>query len=122
LGWTQDRLKDWYGRKPEPLPELERKYSSALLHFAQSDARTRVIVAGAFSWPAAHAASGTDWEGPLLTRLLEKERYPAVRYLAHRGLRSLYDQDSAGYDYLGMAKDRNEQLKLPRARLDRRCR
>jgi predicted CXXCH cytochrome family protein len=122
LGWTQDRLSEWYGRKPEPLSEEERVFSSALLHLSRSDARTRIVVAGAFSWPAAHAASGTDWIGPMLTRLLEHERYPAVRYLAHRGLRVLYGAEAGPYDYLALSKERSTQLKAVRDLLDRRCR
>jgi predicted CXXCH cytochrome family protein len=117
LGWTQDWLSRWYGRTPEPLPEEEKKYSSALLHLCRSDARSRVVVAGAFSWPAAHEASGTDWEGPVLARLLERERYPAVRYLLHRGLRSLHGDRLAAYDYLAGDEERGKQLHLLEDRL-----
>ena len=110
LGWTQERLQAWYGRAPQALPDEERKYSSAVLHLCRSDARSRAIVAGAFSWPAAHAASGTDWMGPLLVRLLEPERYPAVRYLGYRGLRSVHGEEVAGYDYLAGRTERTAQL------------
>jgi predicted CXXCH cytochrome family protein len=121
LGWTQDRLVEWYGKTPEALPAEERKYASALLHLCRSDARTRVVVAGAFSWPAAQAASGTDWAGPVLARLLEHERFPAVRYLAHRGLRSMYGSDVVDYDYLARPTERSSQIKRMRQRLERRC-
>jgi hypothetical protein len=117
LGWTQDWLGKWYQRAPEQLPEEEHKFSSALLHLFQSDARSRVVVAGAFSSPAAQAASGTDWEGEILARVLEVERYPAVRYLAHRGLRSLYSEDLGPYDYLAAGKERSDQLSGMKSRL-----
>jgi predicted CXXCH cytochrome family protein len=122
LGWTQDQLVRWYGRTPEPLPDEERAYASSLLHLCRSDARTRVVVAGAFSWPAAQAASGTDWAGPVLARLLDRERFPAVRYLAHRGLRSMYPGDVAEYDYLAKSHERHAQFERMRGRLDARCR
>jgi hypothetical protein len=121
LGWTQNHLAEWYGRAPEPLPDDERKFASSLLHLCRSDARTRVVVAGAFSWPPAQAASGTDWPGAILVRLLENERFPAVRYLAHRGLRSMYGSEASGYDYLAGPEERHQQLKLLLERLDRRC-
>jgi hypothetical protein len=93
--------------------------SSALLVLARGDARGRAVVAGAFSDPAARSASGTDWYGPFLVRLLEQERYPAVRYLAHRGLRAAHGEAAAGpYDYLGPPPDRAAQLRALRQRFD----
>jgi predicted CXXCH cytochrome family protein len=123
LGWTQDRLTEWYGVAPEALTEEERQVASSLLLLFKNDARSRVVVAGAFSWPPAQQASGTDWQGPLLARLLEHERYPAVRYLAHRGLRSLYGRPTVEpYDYLALPNERSRQLETVRARLEGRPR
>jgi predicted CXXCH cytochrome family protein len=122
LAWTQDRLGEWYGQPAEPLPEVERTVASAVVHLSQSDARSRAVVAAAFSWPAAGQASGRDWAGPLLAHLLERERYPAVRYLAHRGLRALYGADAGPYDYLAAPAERTAQLRRLRARLEARCR
>ncbi len=101
LGWTSDQLKKWYGIRPEPLSEDERTLASSLLHLTRGDARSRVVVAGAFSWPAAHQASGRDWPAQLLPRTLEHERYAAVRYLTHRALRTLYGRAANDYDYEG---------------------
>ena len=85
----------------------------------QGDARSRAIVAGAFSNPAAQRASSTDWFGSFLTRLLEHERYPAVRYLAHRGLRSAHGEVAAGpFDYLAAPAVRLSQLRALQARYD----
>ena len=98
---------------------MQLKVSSALLLLASGDARSRVVVAGAFSDPAARRASGDDWFGPILTRILDRERYPAVRYLAHRGLRSSLGESAAGpFDYLGKPADRATQLRALRARFD----
>jgi predicted CXXCH cytochrome family protein len=110
LGWTSDNLLEWYGTRPEPLTEDERSIASSVLHLTQSDARTRAIFAGAFSWPDAQQASGRDWPVPLLTRTLEHERYEAVRYLTHRALRSLHGKAANDYDYQGSPAQRKFQL------------
>jgi predicted CXXCH cytochrome family protein len=121
LGWTQQQLRKWSasrGRGPR-LPAEEEVTSSALLLLARGDARSRVMGAGAFSSPAAQKASGTDWFGPFLTRLLARERYPAVRYLAHRGLRSAHGESAAGaFDYLAAPEARAAQLEGLRKKLD----
>jgi hypothetical protein len=77
----------------------------------KSDARSRAVVAGAFSWPPAQQASGTDWFGPLLAPIIDRDRYPAVRYLAHRGLRSIYGQKVETYNYLSSPDERHAALK-----------
>jgi hypothetical protein len=74
------------------------------------DARTRAVVAGAFSWSPAQQASGKDWPGLLLVRTLEEERYPAVRYLLHRSMKSLHGSTASGYDYMASPSLRTEQL------------
>jgi predicted CXXCH cytochrome family protein len=118
LGWTQDKLTAWYGRKPVPLSDAEQHTASSLLHLTQSDARSRAVVAGAFSWPPALGASGTDWEGPVLTRLLDSETYPAVRFLLHRGLRRLHGADAQPYEYQETPALRRMQTTAIRSRLD----
>lgn len=120
LGWTQTQLGRWSQREAvRKLSDDEESVSSALLLLTRADARSRVIAAGAFADPAAQRASGTDWFGPFLTRILEHERYPAVRYLAHRGLRSAHGEAAAGpFDYLGRPADRAAQLRAMRARFD----
>jgi predicted CXXCH cytochrome family protein len=122
LGWTQEQLSRW-GRRPGDrsprLSEEEKTISSALLLLARGDARSRAIVAGAFSRPDAQQASGTDWFGAFLTRLMDEDRYPIVRYLGHRGLRTAYGEKIAGpYDYLAPSAERAAQTKALRARFD----
>jgi predicted CXXCH cytochrome family protein len=121
LGWTQDRLGEWYGHKPVPLSVEDRDIASSVLHLTTSDARSRAVVAGAFSWPPALEASGADWEGPVLVRLLDAETYPAVRYLLHRGLRKLHSDCAWPYDYQESQAIRHGQLTPLQARLDSRA-
>lgn len=118
LGWTQEQLTRWYGTRPEPLPEDERTVASSVLHLARGDARTRAVVAGAFSWPPAQRASGRDWPAPLLMHALERERYEAVRYLMHRALRSLCGRAADAYNYQGSPAERAGQLRALRRALE----
>jgi predicted CXXCH cytochrome family protein len=111
LGWTQEQLGRWYKASAEPLSEEDRLYSSALLHLCTSDARSRAVVAGAFSWAPAQQASRTDWFGTLLVRIIDTDRYPAVRYLAHRGLRSIHGDKVAIYNYLANPDERRVALR-----------
>lgn len=122
LGWTRDQLATWPNGKATSRWELsteEESLSSAVLTLARGDARSRVVFAGAFSNPAARQASGTDWYGPILSRLLERERYPMVRHLVHRGIAAAYGPAAAGgYDYLAAPADRGKQLAAIRERFD----
>jgi predicted CXXCH cytochrome family protein len=111
LGWTQEQLGKWYSTRPVPLSDHERKIASSLLYLMTGDARSRAVVAGAFSRRDAQRASGRDWPVEVLLRTLESERYEAVRYLAHRGLRSLYPDAVKGYDYQGTPAERALQLR-----------
>jgi predicted CXXCH cytochrome family protein len=118
LSWTTDYLKQWYGTKPEALSADDHRYASSLLDLARGDARTRAVVAGAFSWPPAQEAGGRDWPSALLVRTLEHERYAAVRYLAQRALRTRHGQTAEAYNYLGTSAERVAQLRDLRAILD----
>jgi predicted CXXCH cytochrome family protein len=117
LGWTQEQLGKWYGTPPERLSEDERTLASSVLHLTQSDARSRAVVAGAFSRREAQKASGADWPAELLLRTLEQERYEAVRYLLYRGLRSMHPDAVSGYDYQGRPAERAAQLRSLTQRL-----
>jgi predicted CXXCH cytochrome family protein len=123
LGWTQAQLAGWSDRSRQrvfKLPPDEEAIASSLLLLARGNARCRVMIAGALSNPAAQQASGVDWFGSLVTRLMEHERYPAVRYLAHRGLRSVHGEAAAGpFDHVQTVAVRSAQLRALRVRFDR---
>jgi len=121
LGWTRDQLARWptARAKTATLSEDEERLSAAVLNLSEGDARTRVIVAGAFANLAAQQAAGTDWHGSFLTRLMADERYPAVRYLAHKALKSVHGESGAGpFDFLARSADRERQLQALRERYD----
>jgi predicted CXXCH cytochrome family protein len=116
LGWTRDQLAKWPGGKrlaAGTLTPEEESTSSAVLLLAKGDARSRVVVAGAFSNPAARLASGTDWFGSVLSRTVQHERYPAVRHLVRRAL-----VDAGEFDPFATAGERTRQLDAIRQRFD----
>jgi len=121
LGWTREQLAKWPGSKQVlvRLSNNQETVAASVLDLMQSDARTRVVVAGAFADPAAHRASGTDWYGSFLTRALTGERYPAVRYLVHQGLKAVHGEGGAGpLDFLARPADCERQLQSLRSRYD----
>ncbi len=122
LGWTRDQLALWPNGKRTAAGVLsadEESLSSAALILTRGDARSRVVVAGAFANPAARQASGSDWFGSFLSRSLEFERFPAVRYLSHRGLIDAFGAANASpFDPLAVPTERSTQLKILRERFD----
>jgi predicted CXXCH cytochrome family protein len=120
LGWTRDQLAQRPNARASTvsLSEDEERVSAAVLYLSQGDARTRVVIAGEFANPTAQLAAGTDWHGSLLTRLMAEERYPAVRYLAHKGLKSVHGESAGPFDFLARPVDRDRQLRALRERFD----
>ncbi len=101
IAWTGDRLAAWYGRKPPAL----RDETSAVEWLLAGDAAKRALAAAHFAEPAARAASGVEWQPPLLARLLE-DPYPAVRHVAARALRAIPGYAELPYDFVAPAQDR----------------
>lgn len=120
LGWAQRELARWPsgGGTPLALDADERTIAHSILLLGTADARSRAMVMGAFSSPDAQAASGTDWFGPFLSRLLDRERYPAVRYLAHRAMKGVYPETASGFDPFAVASERRAQIDALRTRFD----
>ena len=105
LGWTSDKMTDWYGAEPVALAPPERAISAALLWLLTGDAGQRALVAWAMGWPPAMEASGSGWLAPYLGHLLN-DPYATVRYIAQRSLRSQRRYRALTYDFIGPAEDR----------------
>jgi hypothetical protein len=86
LGWSADRLHEWYGHERPPLEPEREGVAEALLGALQGDAGVRALVAWHLGWPSARAAAGTGWMPPLLSTLLMDE-YDAVRWIAMHSAR-----------------------------------
>ena len=105
LGWTADRLREWY-RTPVPvLRDDDRTVAASLLWMLSGDAGLRALAAQSMGWAPAQAASGTSWMVPHLGEALG-DRYDAVRFIAARSLRSLPGYADLGYDFSGPERDR----------------
>jgi len=88
LGWTAERLHEWYG---QPLPALnaeERQIAASVLGLLRGEARQRALYAWHVGWGPARETSGSDWIAPFLAPLLA-DRYAAVRIVAGRSMRTL---------------------------------
>ena len=100
LGWTAERLHDWYGTPLPKLSEEERTVSASLLWALKGDAPQRAITAWTLGWKVGHTASGDDWQAVALSHLLN-DPYPAVRCVAYNSLRKLPAYETFEYDFVG---------------------
>ena len=85
--WTERRLAEWRGgaAPPDDGPEVPESARGLLTR----DAAERVLWADAMGDPDAIAASGSDWEAPLLDYAAAQDPYAVVRYVAARSRRAL---------------------------------
>jgi hypothetical protein len=111
LGWTDDHLVQWYGRKPATLTDDQRTIASSVLLALSGDAGQRALVAWAMGWTPARNASGDSWLAPYLAQQLV-DPYSAVRYIAGHSLQRVKGFENLQYDFIAPPADRE------RARLD----
>lgn len=99
LGWTAQKLTDWYKISSEKLSEEHRTVAASVIWALKGDAGQRALIAWHLGWPAARDAAGEDWFAPYLSVLLQ-DPYPVVRYIAGRSLRQLPGYGDFLYDYI----------------------
>ncbi len=88
LGWTADRLSEWYGQPRPDLTNDQEKIASGARWALTGNAHQRALAAWHLGWPDAHEALGPEAARSaryLLGHLLD-DPYPAVRYIAARSL------------------------------------
>ena len=101
LGWTQEKLVEWYPDTARvKLTDDEENVSATVLWLLKGDAGQRALAAWTVGWKDAKKASGEDWLAPYLSVLLE-DPYPAVRYISARSLYRLEGYKDFEYDYVG---------------------
>ena len=105
LAFTADALQRWYGIPAPPLDERQRSLAAGARWALSGDAQQRALVTWAMGWKPAQITAGTGWMAPYLAQLLI-DPYDAVRYLAHRSLRSLPGYGGFEYDFLGVGTRR----------------
>lgn len=105
LEWTATHLKSWYGIESPPLDEDQRQVAASLLWILKGNAAERALVSWSMGWSEAQSTSGTDWQAPFLSQLLN-DPYAAVRLIARRSMQSLPGFDDLQYDPLATPRDR----------------
>jgi len=114
LGWTAERLNEWYGTPVPPLSGEERTVAASLLWILKGDAGLRALSAESMGWPPAQEVSGTSWMTPHLAEALG-DPYDAVRFIAARSLRTLPDYGNLEFDFDGPEQKRiNDALDVIR--------
>lgn len=105
LQWTAAHLESWYGQPAPPLDDDQRSIAASVLWAVRGDASQRALMAWSFGWQPAREVSGSSWMTPFLVQLLP-DPYDAVRYMAHRSLRTMPGYREVGYDFVGPAQER----------------
>jgi hypothetical protein len=98
LDWTAHHLAERYGQAVPRLSDDQKTISAALSWALEGDAAQRALIAWSMGWQPAQEASSADWLTPYLAFLMT-DSYDAVRYIAHRSLKSLGVSD-ADYDFI----------------------
>ena len=99
LGWTAEKLSDWYGHPILDAEDDEQHISAALLWLLKGDSIQRVLLAWGAGWAPAVEASGGAWLIPHVAQLLTDES-PVIRLVAYRSLRRLAPRLVQGYDFI----------------------
>jgi hypothetical protein len=106
LPWIGRHLTDWYGHEPAPISDFAREHSAAVMFLLSGDAVQRAVTAWNLGKEATRAASGEDWQVPLLAELLN-DSYSVVRYVAIHSLRKYPGMDALEYDFLAPEAERD---------------
>jgi predicted CXXCH cytochrome family protein len=107
LQWTAQRLSEWYGQPRPGLADEDTKISAATKLLLSGDTGQRALAAFSLGWEPALAASGNDWEAPLLAYALE-DRYAAIRFIAYHSLAHLPGFGDFPYDFESVPDDWRE--------------
>jgi predicted CXXCH cytochrome family protein len=107
LQWAAQHLFEWYGQPMPELAEEDEKISATVKILLSGDTGQRALAAFSLGWEPALAASGNDWEAPLLAFALE-DRYAAIRFISHRSLTHLPGFAAFPYDFDSTPQQRGQ--------------
>lgn len=108
LAWTARALERWYGQPVTNIEGDAAELPQAMIGVLRGNAAIRVLTAYSMGWDAAQQVSGNDWQALLLAELLD-DPYSAVRFVAHRSLRTLPGFGDYAYDFLAPAAERRQR-------------
>ena len=112
LGWTAEKLTEWYGQRPVALEREDREISAAVKWLLKGDAGQRALITWSMGWEPAQTVSGREWLYPHLIFSLN-DPYAAVRFAADKSLQTL--PGFAGHDYDYTADDAKQKAAVSRA-------
>lgn len=105
LAWTGEHLQAWYGTAAPTLSDDEQRLPASMLWLLRGDAGQRALMAWTLGWKPAQQVSGTSWMAPSLSVLMN-DPYEAIRYIAHRSLRTLPGFATFTYDFTAPSAQR----------------
>ncbi|MFK7896556.1 MAG: hypothetical protein AB8G23_12010 [Myxococcota bacterium] len=111
LGWTADRLAEWYDQPRPELSQDEEEVANGVRWLLTGNAHQRALTAWHLGWPAARAAwaSNEGWDRFFLGHLLD-DPYSTVRYIAAKSLESSAEnrvhEAISKYDFLDPSSKR----------------
>jgi len=110
VAWSAKHLNEWYEQE---IPDLEPQWTNtaaSVVWTLRGDAHVRALAAWHFGWQPAHSAvESVEWIPPMLAALMN-DPYDAVRYIAHKSLRSLPAFQKLEFDYVGPIEERAEGI------------
>jgi hypothetical protein len=109
LAWTAQHLQQWYKQTAPVLDAENRTTSAAVLGALRGDAGLRALVAWHMGWEPARKISGERWLAPYLAQSMA-DPYAAVRFIAHRSLRSQSAFAGLEFDFTGPESTRTTSL------------
>jgi predicted CXXCH cytochrome family protein len=108
LGWTAERLSEWYGQPAVTLDEDQRQLASSAIWLLRGDAVQRAVWAWHYGWEPAMRVSGEGFRAPLLAQLLD-DPYSQVRYVAGKSLAKQPGFEQFDFDFIAAAETRGRR-------------
>ncbi len=110
LGWTADKLEEWYGISAPELGDAERSTSATLRALYRGNAAERALAAFALGQPDTARAIERPFQAAHLASLLD-DPYSAVRLVAWKALRDMPGFQGFEYDFLAPREERRDKVR-----------
>ena len=98
--WTAGKLSEWYGQPKPALGAEDSSIAASILWALRGDAAQRALAAWSMGWKPALEASTPDWMVFYLVEQMFDDDYDAIRYIAHRSLRSHSGFSRLDFDHM----------------------
>lgn len=109
LQWSAGHLNTFYGQAVPEMDETQRGVAASLLWMTRGDAAQRALTAWNLGWKPAQETAGTNWMPFFLTDLMFDD-YDAIRYIAHRSLRTIPGLNDIAFDHMKPAQQQDRVM------------